>query len=483
MILTRRRARQALIPFTEFTYPRYRAAEVHRKIAAALEAVERGEIKRLIIEAAPRHGKSELASRRFPAWYLGRHPDHTVMSTSHGAELANEIGRDVRNIVATSEYRALFPGVSLAPDSQAKDRWHVSGGGGYIAAGVGASITGRGCQVLICDDPVKGRAEAESEADRKNVWDWYRGTAYPRLEDNAAIVVIMTRWHEEDLVGQLLALEADGGGDKWVKLVLPAIDPEGNALWPEKYPRAVLDQIRSTVGEYNWASEYEQKPRPEGGSFFTESHLLVDGKPLDYPPVGGVPVSGAPKMDYVFAVIDTAVKTGKEHDGLAVIFCGASRHAQLPWPLLVLDWDYKQIEGALLEKWLPTVFTRLETLALQCRPLHGALGAWIEDKGSGTVLLQQAANHKWRAFPIDSKLTAMGKAERAINVSGYVYGGNVKFTRQAYERSITFKGITKNHLLAQILNFRAGTQETAADDCLDTWTYSIALSLGNRMGF
>ena len=149
----------------------------------------------------------------------------------------------------------------------------------------------------------------------------------------------------------------------------------------------------------------------------------------------------------------------------------------------MLDWDYKQIEGASLSIWLPTVFARCEELVKQYRARYGAAKAQIEDKGSGTVLIQQGMNAGWPVMAIESGLTAMGKAERALNVSNYVTAGNCKFTPYAYNKVVTFKGITKNHLLAQILNFRAGTHETASDDCLDTWTYGLSLVFGNYLGY
>jgi hypothetical protein len=418
----------------------------------------------------PTHN-SELVSRKFPAWYIGRNPHRDVISASYGSDLANDFGRDVRNIVASPEYRELFPQVRLAADSQAKDRWHVSGGGGYVAAGVGTTITGRGAHLFIIDDPVKDRVDAESEKARQDVWDWYVSVAHSRMEKNGAIILCLTRWHEDDLAGRLVSQEAEGGV-KWVKLILPAITADGAALWPEKYPLEVLHEIRS-LDEYTWASLYEQRPRPLGGSFFSEASLLVDGQPVEMPTA----------LWSTFAIVDTAMKSGKQHDGLAVTYFGLVLDDTLGYSLVVLDWDLKQMEGALLETWLPTVFEYLEALALECRAVHGSRGARIEDKGSGTVLLQQAANHGWDATAIESKLTAMGKSERAINVSGYVHQGQVKFTRRAYERVITFKGTTKNHLLSQILSFRPGSQENASDDSLDTWTYGVSIALGNPDGF
>ena len=154
------------------------------------------------------------------------------------------------------------------------------------------------------------------------------------------------------------------------------------------------------------------------------------------------------------------------------------------FPLLILDWDITQIEGAMLETWLPGVFERLEELARQCGARYGALGAWIEDKNSGTILLQQAARRNWTAHPIESKLTAMGKDERAISVSGYVYRGNVKYTDYAFNKVSTYKRRSKNHMVDQIESFRMGDKDSKReDDLLDTFCYGIALSLGDNKGF
>ena len=200
----RRKARISLLAFTKYTNQQYIAAPHHALIADKLEAVARGEIKRLMIMMPPRHGKSELASRRFPAWYLGRYPTKQIIAASYSSDLAGDFGREVRNIVADPEYNNVFPNVALAQDSKAANRWHTSEGGMYVAAGVGTAITGRGADILLIDDPFKDRASADSEVNRNNVWDWYTSTAYTRLMPGGAAVVINC------LVGDTLVLMADG---------------------------------------------------------------------------------------------------------------------------------------------------------------------------------------------------------------------------------------------------------------------------------
>ncbi len=209
-----------------------------------------------------------------------------------------------------------------------------------------------------------------------------------------------------------------------------------------------------------------------GAAFFDREKLLDRGQPLPYPSC----------CDGVFAVIDTASKTGTDNDATAVTFFTHSRFRGSP--LLILDWDIIQIEGAILETWLPNVFLRLEDVARQCRARNGSLGAFVEDKNSGTILLQQARRRNMRAHSIDSKLTAMGKDERAISVSGYVHRGEVKYTDHAFNKTAVYKRKTRNHLLDQVESFRIGDKDgDREDDLLDTFCYGIALSLGNREGF
>src|ERR1700761_6790227 len=201
-ILRRRRARESLIGFTEYTYPKYQTEAAHRVIAEQLDRVERGEVDRLMLLTAPRHGKSELASRKFPGRCLGRKPDRFFISVSATSDFASDFGRDVRNLILGREYRALYPNVRLAEDSQAKNKWNTSEGGSYYAVGIGGQIMGRGADVLMIDDPFPTMDDAQSETGRKKVWDWYNG-AYNRLEPGAAIVVINHRMHEEDLSGMI----------------------------------------------------------------------------------------------------------------------------------------------------------------------------------------------------------------------------------------------------------------------------------------
>jgi hypothetical protein len=223
-----------------------------------------------------------------------------------------------------------------------------------------------------------------------------------------------------------------------------------------------------------YAQEYEAEFVDWSGvAFFNREKLLVNGEPAPYPA----------RCDSVFAVIDTASKTGTDHDATAVTYFAYDRHIRAT-PLLILDWDVVQIEGALLETWLPSVFNRLQALALACSARSGSLGAFIEDKNSGTILLQQAARRRLPVHAIDSKLTAKGKDERAISVSGYVHRGMIKYTDHAFHKTTMYKQKSANHLVDQIESFRIGDKKgDREDDLLDTFCYGIASALGNSDGY
>jgi predicted phage terminase large subunit-like protein len=269
-LLNRRIARKSLIAFTEYTLDGYEPASHHHLIAEALEAVERGEIKRLMINMPPRHGKSELASRRFPAWYLGRNPDKQIIAASYNQDLATDFGRDVRNIVNEPAFGKVFE-VGLSEDSRAANRWNTDKRGVYVAAGIGTATTGRGAHILLIDDPVKDREEAESELKRERAWNWYTSVARTRLMPGGAIIVIQTRWHEDDLTGRLIEQEEKNGSNTWHKLILPAINEKGEALWPEWYPIDALQEIRQEISftsVRDWESLYQQNPTPDEGTFF-----------------------------------------------------------------------------------------------------------------------------------------------------------------------------------------------------------------------
>lgn len=284
------------VAFTDFKralYPRYEHAPhleaIDRLLTEVTRYTETGGregIGRAIVEMPPRHGKSVSISRLYPAWHLGRNPDHRIMLVSYGATLAEKHSRAARNFMRSPRYREFFP-TALAADSQAADSWNVANGdGGMDALGIGGGATGKGAHLLLIDDPVKNREEAESELIREKIWDAYGDDLYTRLEPGGAIVVVMTRWHMDDLVGRLLTQNTDD----WHVLCLPGLaeanDPigraEGDALWPQRYPSERLHAIRATLGEYGFSALYAQRPIPAaGGLFKREKFNVIDVPPSD----------------------------------------------------------------------------------------------------------------------------------------------------------------------------------------------------------
>lgn len=276
--------RFSLVGLTKLRMPTYVSSLVHSHVADHLERVERGEVDRLMVRLPPRHGKTELASKSFPAWCLGRKPWRQFITASASADLARGVGRDVRNIIAGDAYKLAFPNVDLSPDSKAAGRWNTAQGGAWFSVGVGGDIMGRGAHIWLIDDPFGSMADASSQTIRANVWSWFNGTVYNRLEPGGAIVIIGHRLHEDDLQGRLEErMRAGGEFDKWTIVELPALAEEGDplgretgeALWPERYNVRALERIRSNTFPRDWSALYQQRPTPDEGEFFVPDCMDV----------------------------------------------------------------------------------------------------------------------------------------------------------------------------------------------------------------
>ena len=256
-------ARSSILSFANYMYnDSYKTPAHIQLIAKHLHMVEKGELKRLAIFMPPRHGKSMLCSEFFPAWYLGNNPKDFIIQATYAQELADDFGRKVRNYVQSEEFNQVFPNVGLRSDSMSARRFHTVHGGTYAAVGAGGAITGRGAHLMVIDDPIKGREDAESEVQRRNLIEWYKSVAYTRLQPGGKIILIQTRWHQDDLAGYIL----NESGEDWKILDLPAVDASGNALWPDAYGIKELDKIKTTVGSRIWNALYQQKPAEEEGA-------------------------------------------------------------------------------------------------------------------------------------------------------------------------------------------------------------------------
>ena len=352
-------AKRRLIPFTQRINPRYDAGWVHHDIARRLERFSRevaeGKSPRLMILMPPRHGKSELASRMFPAWHLGHYPDHEIIACSYNVSLAMSFSRKVKEVFNDPAYQSVFT-TRLHPDFQANEEWGILGTrGGYVAAGVGGGITGKGAHVLLIDDPIKNAEEADSAETREKLWDWYGSTAYTRLAPGGGVLVIQTWWHDDDLAGKLQqAMVNDDEADQFEIVKYPAIaeadewlDPvteeivriahdevvpanllheelpayaraakmgvdvssralkflraRGGALHPQRYDERKLHSIKKTIPNRFWAALYQQNPVPDDGAYFTKEQFRQAPLP-------------ALRRANVYVAFDFAISEKKQND-------------------------------------------------------------------------------------------------------------------------------------------------------------------------
>ncbi len=298
-VLTRRR----LIEFIKEFHPKYKAGWVHHDICRRLEKfsqdVRDGKSPRLMILMPPRHGKSQIASKLFPAWHLGHNPDHEIIACSYNISLALDFSREVREVVRSERYSSLFPDTKVDPESGAAEAWKLlpqrAGEvvrGGYVAAGIGGPINGKGAHVLIIDDPIKNAEEANSVEHLEKIWNWYTSTAYTRLagEGQSGILLIQTWWSDADLAGRLQeAMKEDDAADQFEVVKYPAIAIEdeefrvkGEALHPARFDLQALERIKRTqggdTGRY-WNALYQQNPIPDEGAFFTKNMMVYRSEP------------------------------------------------------------------------------------------------------------------------------------------------------------------------------------------------------------
>lgn len=275
--------RRNFLPYVMRFNPDYMPGWVHKDICRRLEIFSRDVAARLsprlMLTMPPRHGKSQLTSKSWPSWHLGHYPTHEVMACSYSGSLSMGFSRLNRELMRDPAYHGLFE-TRLHPESQSAEAWLTTEGGGYTSAGIGGAITGKGAHALVIDDPVKNREDAESEAARQLAWDWYTSTAYTRLAPGGGILLILTRWNDDDLAGRLIEAMKTGA-DQWEIVNYPAEAKEderyrlkGEALHPERYDLDALARIRKTIGPRDWAALYQQDPVPDEGAFFTKEHIV-----------------------------------------------------------------------------------------------------------------------------------------------------------------------------------------------------------------
>ena len=389
-----------LLAFVRLTKQDYVIAPHHELIAKNLMAVARGDIKRLMLFLPPRHGKSQLSSRHFPAWYLGKFPNKQIILASYSGDLAKAFGRDVRNLVADPLYTEIFPGTQLQADSKSVGLWHTQAGGIFLSAGFGGAVTGFGADLLLIDDPFKDPEEAQSKVIKDKRWEQYKQALYTRLMPGGAIIMTLTRWAEDDVAGRAEELAKETGED-WTIVKIPAIAMEedplgrqpGEALWPDRYPLHTLETIKTTLGATAWNALYQQEPMTETGNIIKKDWWQY--------------YTIVPDSKEVFQSWDTAFKTGQDNDPSVCITCMVHKgHFYL------IDVFRARLE-----------FPDLERAMLSMANKHRPQAILVEDKASGQSIAQVL--RRTTKLPIIPVRVDVDKVARVRSVTPLIEGGRI----------------------------------------------------------
>lgn len=267
--LEREASQKDFLKFVHQMWPGFINGPHHKIMAKKFQEIADGTCRRLIINMPPRHTKSEFASYMLPAWFLGNFPGKKIIQTSNTAELAVGFGRKVRNLVGSDAYAKIFPNVGLKSDNKAAGRWSTGAGGDYFAIGVGGTVTGKGADLLIIDDPHSEQEAAIASTNPEvydKVFEWYSSGPRQRLQPGGAIVVVMTRWSKRDLTGKILQSSVERDGDTWDVISFPAILPSEKPLWPAFWPLNELLALKEELPVSKWNAQYMQQPTSEEGA-------------------------------------------------------------------------------------------------------------------------------------------------------------------------------------------------------------------------
>lgn len=425
-LLKARKAREDLIAFTQFTMPdpedpdnadlsRYDPQYFHRALARALQDVESGKIPRLIITFPPRHGKSELSSKRFPAWYIGRDPYRYVAVATYNQTFAEDFGKAVRATMLSPGYRQIFPGTNLRTGSKASDRLETEEGGALYFIGRGGTITGRGADLIIIDDPIKNSEEARSQLVRDQLWEWFQNDIKSRfMTDMGAMIIIQTRWHEDDLVGRLTdptnphydALEAEN----WKIIDIPAIARDddvlgraaGEPLWPERFGLDYLENFKR-ANPKGFSALYQQRPTPEDGDFFT-ADMIKTYKAGDLP-----------DRLRIYAASDHAVGVKQENDCTCMLVVGVDDRGCI-W---LLDCWWRRAKTDVVVEQMITMMDRWKPLRWWAESGHIS-------KSIGPFLMKRMAERRVYCH-ISEQVPSKDKSTRAQSIQGRMSMGFVRF--------------------------------------------------------
>ena len=341
----REKAHDNFMPFVHHVYENFIEGKHHRVIAKKLEAVARGELKRLIINMPPRHSKSEFASYLMPAWFLGRNPKLKIIQATHNTELAVRFGRKVRDLIDDPEYKTIFPNTNLKEDNKGAGKWGTDKGAEYFAAGVGAAITGRGADLLVIDDP-HSEQDALSESAFDNAYEWYTSGPRQRLQPGGAIIIVMTRWGKKDLTGRLLAQQGgDVMSDKWDVVEFPAILPSDKPLWPEFWEKDALLSIKASLPASKWNAQWQQQPTSSESAIIKREWWKMWDKPK------------IPPLKYILQSYDTAFSKKQTADYSAITTWGVFQPEEGgPDHVVLLDaqrgrWNFPELKEVAFEEY------------------------------------------------------------------------------------------------------------------------------------
>ena len=429
--------RKNFLKFVKVMWPEFIAGRHHKIIADKLERVASGELKRLIINMAPRHTKSEFASFLFPAWMMGKNPKMKIIQATHTTELAVNFGRKTKNLLDVDSYRDVFPDVKLAADSKASGRWDTSAGGMYYAVGVGSNLAGRGGDLIIIDDP-HSEQTAMSASGFDDAWDWYTGGPRQRLQPGGAIVIVQTRWSEKDMTGQLLrAMAKDPLADQWEVVELPAIFEDGTPCWPEYWSLEDLIAVRASIPPSKWNAQYQQNPTGEENAIIKREWWRLWGK------------EKVPQLEYVIQSYDTAFSAKQTADYSAITTWGVfypNEGGSGP-NLILLDskkgrWDFPELKQVALDLYK---FWEPDTVI-------------IEAKASGTPLTQEL---RAQGIPVVNFTPSRGndKVTRVHSVSPLFEAGMIWYPDETWA----------DELIEEVAAFPNGEY----DDLVDSMTQAL----------
>ena len=403
--------------FVKYVWPDFIEGSHHKIMAEKFNKVATGDLKRIVINMAPRHTKSEFASYLLPSWMIGKNPKLKIIQATHTTELAVRFGRKAKNLIDSQEYQKIFQ-TKLREDSKAAGRWETNEGGEYFAAGVGGSITGRGADLLIIDDPHSEQDALNTNA-LERTWEWYTSGPRQRLQPGGIIVVVMTRWNTKDLTGKLINAQKETKADQWEVIAFPAILPNEKPLWPEYWKLEELEGVKAGLPIGKWNAQYQQNPTAEEGSIIKREWWQLWDKDL-------------PPLHHVIQSYDTAFLKKETADYSAITTWGVFYPTEDSGPnLILLDVVKDRFE-----------FPELRRVALEQYNYWKPESVIVEGKASGMPLTFELRK---QGIPVINYTPSRGNDKHArVNAvaplfeSGQIWATDDKFSEEVIEECAAF---------------------------------------------